>query len=730
MIENAKWITAGEEEHAPCIVKKFHIENAQTASLYITGLGYFIAKINGKNVTEDLFNPVHSDYRERDFSKLLYPFKDETTHRVYYCKYNVEKLLKNGENTLEVYLGNGWYFQDKRTAEGHLEFGKGLITKFVLQVTDGNGTVTELFSDGTEKWRATEVVENNIFYGETHDWRRLERNTYKPVTVEPEFATSFTLQTCPAERIIRRIKPTLVKAEGNRKIYDAGETVSGWVKIKAKGRSGDKITVVNHSEILKENGDLQVNTVGGGIKNDNGELQAQRTTYVLDGKTRYYHPKFSRQCFRYFEIEGEFISLTVELVHTYIPERTTFSCDNEVLNWLYEAYKRTQAVNMHDGFPSDCPHRERLGYTGDGQITASAAMTFFDCKEFYRKWIRDIFDCQDIHNGHVQHTAPFYGGGGGPVGWGGAIVQVPYAYYLHYGDKELVNAAMPPINKWISYIKSRTENGLVCKEEEGGWCLGDWAAIDGMTIPQEFVNTALFVYNLQKVCFLMQEIGQDASEYANLAQSYKKSIVSAYYNAETHSFCDGVQAADAFALSIGLGDEMTKRNLIERYTDMGYFDTGFLGTYQLIEYLLNVGEEDLAFNLLASKKRGSFGHMMIHGGNTIFEYLKYEAGSGGSMCHPMFGGVAEFLPRALLGFPVNNDGTRLTLSPVFPRNVNRACGSMTFGGRKASVFWRRKGETVYYQIRLPKGYEGTVVYNGDQQIIRGTKTIKFKQEKK
>lgn len=709
MIENAKWISANEAEQAPCIKKFFTAGKIKKALLQITGLGYFYVKINGKNVTRDLFNPVFSDYRERSFKSVLYPMRDKTSHRVYYCQYNVEKFLKEGGNSIAVYLGNGWYRQSGRTAEGHLEFGERLIARFSLSMTDREGKTLEILSDGSESWTSTEVVKNNIFYGEVQDARRMnEKPIYYPVAVEKDFDTEFSLQECPAEGVVKKIRPALIKTVGKRRIYDVGETVSGWVKIKAKGKSGEVITV-NHSELLKEDSELQVNSVGGCIENDRGEPQLQIVRYILDGKTRYYRPRFCRQAFRYFETNGEYDGLTVEVVHSLIKERTSFSCDNGVINWLYEAYKRTQLVNMHDGIPSDCPHRERLGYTGDGQITASAAMTFFDCKSFYRKWIQDIIDCQDTENGHIQHTAPYYGGGGGPVGWGCAVVQVPYAFYRHYADKETVKKAFPHAKKWVDYIVSRSENDLVCREEEGGWCLGDWSAIGEMKLPQEFVNSSLFVRNLQKMAYLAKEIGEkeEIPRLCGLIDKYKSAIVNKYFDKQTGSFCGGVQGADAFALSIGLGSRKTKENLIGYYTENCFFDTGFLGTYQLIEYLLKNGCVDQAFDLLASERKGSFGYLKTLGENTICERLEETYASH---CHPMFGGVAEFLLSVFLGFPENNDKKSFTLAPEFPGGLSFARGSMIIGGEKVCVSWKKTKGKVVYRVVVPAACSVKVKY--------------------
>ncbi len=715
MIENAKWIAAMEAEQAPCIEKKFSVGKVRSAILDITGLGYFYAEINGKKVTDDLFNPVFSDYRARSLNNLLYPIADKMTHRVYFCRYDIAEMLKCGDNVLSVYLGNGWYRQTKRTAEGHLEFGNKLIARFSLRYVDEQGCEREILSDGTEVWRQTEITDNNIFYGETQDLRVLVKTSkYGDVTVEDDFETIFTLQTCPAERVIRTIAPRLVKQNGNKCVYDAGETVSGRVCLRAYGNSGD-VVKVNHSECIAKDGTLDVNSSGGDILNDRGEKQLQLTKYVLDGTNRELYPKFCKQAFRYFEVEGKAEVVSVEVIHACLSERTTFSCSNSVLNWLYTAYKRTQLINMHDGFPSDCPHRERLGYTGDGQITASAAMTMFDCESFYRKWIRDICDCQNIDNGHIQHTAPFYGGGGGPVGWGGAVVQVPYAFYMHYGDKSLVQEVLPHITEWVDYIISRTDNGLVCREENGGWCLGDWATSD-VVIPQEFVNTTLFVCMLEKAAFLAEQVGNCdlVNKFVELCKQYRKSVTKAFFDDKTGSFAGGVQGADAFALAAGLGDRRTLDNLVAKYTVNRRFDTGFIGTYVLVEQLLVHDKVDVAFGLLSATVKGSFGYLKRLGETTIWEYLDTK---WCSHAHPMFGAVAEFLPKVLLGLPDKERTNEVVLRPRFPHKLSHAEGSALYDGKPVEVRWRKTNNTIRYRVFVANGLNVSVICNGKTTVL-------------
>ena len=484
--------------------------------------------------------------------------------------------------------------------------------------------------------------------------------------------------------------------------------------MRAYGNSGD-VVMVNHSECIVKDGTLDVNSSGGDILNDRGEKQLQLMKYVLDGTNRELYPKFCKQAFRYFEVEGKAEVVSVEVIHTCLSERTTFSCSNSVLNWLYTAYKRTQLINMHDGFPSDCPHRERLGYTGDGQITASAAMTMFDCESFYRKWIRDICDCQNIDNGHIQHTAPFYGGGGGPVGWGGAVVQVPYAFYMHYGDKSLVKEVLPHITEWVDYIISRTDNGLVCREENGGWCLGDWATSD-VVIPQEFVNTTLFVCMLEKAAFLAEQVGNCdlVNKFVELRKQYRKSVTKAFFDDKTGSFAGGVQGADAFALAAGLGDRRTLDNLVAKYTVNRRFDTGFIGTYVLVEQLLAHDKVDVAFGLLSATVKGSFGYLKRLGETTIWEYLDTK---WCSHAHPMFGAVAEFLPKVLLGLPDKERTNEVVLRPRFPRKLSHAEGSALYDGKPVEVRWRKTNNTIRYRVFVANGLNVSVICNGKTTVL-------------
>ena len=262
--------------------------------------------------------------------------------------------------------------------------------------------------------------------------------------------------------------------------------------------------------------------------------------------------------------------MEILVIHSDCDVTSSFKSSSEGLNFLYDAFIRTQLDNMHGSFPSDCPHRERLGYTGDGQLGARPAMMFLDTKEFYRKWIQDILDCQDLKSGHVQHTAPFMGGGGGPGGWGCAIVFVPFEYYKQFGDIQVLKDAYEPILKWFGYLKTRMDNNLITREEEKGWCLGDWCVLEKLEMPAPFVNTCLFVKALRQFFKMAEILGKndDLSSLKKLEQDLCEAIKANFLSDDGH-FCGGKNGADLFAYEIGLLDDSVMDEVAKDYEEKG-----------------------------------------------------------------------------------------------------------------------------------------------------------------
>ena len=585
--------------------------------------------------------PPVSDYCPRDLSTLYYPISDTFSHRVYYCRYALSDYLNHGDNIIEIQLGDGWFRQDVRTGEGKLSYGKPCLA-YALRV-DGK----EYLSDENIFWHNSEILKQNLYVGELHDFR------YQDTMLKPAERLEMPLgKLCesdtPHDKIIRIIKPTVLYQDASRTVYDAGVNLSGVVSFIQKAAK-DEQTLVVYAERLRDDGSLFVGSAG---------ETPQKDTYISDGNERFCMPKFVFHGFRYFEIIGKAEDVWVHEIHTDIPIRARFSSDHAVLNFLYRASVRSLYSNMHAGVISDCPHRERLGYTGDGQLTADLAMTVLSSEKLYEKWLRDIADGQDPTTGHIQHTAPFGGGGGGPGGWGGAIVIVPYMIYLHHDRLDLLREYYPHMQKYIAYMESRVEDGLVVREEPKGWCLGDWCTPDQIAIPEPFVNTYFLIKCLDYMVEISTLLDDFDAPWAKKSAEYRKSLRRHYYDAEKNTYCGGIQGADAFALDIGIGDVPMAEALADKYDTLGAFDTGIFGTDILIRVLFDNGFGDVAMKLLTSEKQNSYGAWMNRGETTLCEYWGMKA----SHNHHMFGAPLRYIFSRALG--VEDSGGILIITPA------------------------------------------------------------------
>ena len=714
-LHNSRWIAPSEPSASPIITRSFTVgaDELPESQLYVTGLGFFEVYLNGRKLGDEYFQPLLTDYEPRSFDVITYPCRDRFTHKIFYLSYDAAPYLKSGENHLEIWLGGGWYVQTERVAEGHMSYGDR--PKCIYSLKLGRRCI---YSDGSETWSDSEIVYSNLFIGEIHD--PTAAKSCGRVTVLPQPASELCPQYGAPDRLIRRLVPKPVTSDGERRVYDAGENISGLVRIHTRaGYTGE--LVLRFAENLNPDGTLNFASSGGDCRCSDGKHQIMCDRFVSDGSERVFEPKFVWHAFRYFEIVGEFDSLEVLVIHADTPLTAEFESDSEGLNFLFDAYVRTQLDNMHCGIPSDCPHRERLGYTGDGQICAPTVMQDFDCREFYRKWIHDILDCQDLDRGHVQHTAPFMGGGGGPGGWGCAIVLVPYYYWKQYGDLDLIGECYEPMKRWISYLVEHSENSLVTSEEEGGWCLGDWCTLEGCRLPEPFVNTCYFVVCLKLMCKMAAALGIDSDipKLTALASTSLNAIRTKYYDAERDCYCDGTQGADVYAAWVGLrGIEAAAKY----YDSLGHFDTGFLATDILCELLFDSGYGDVAYKLLSGDGKGSFLYMKRHGATTIWEHWL-----GASNNHPMFGAAARQLHRGILGIRQHEDSygwERAVISPCMPDGLGYAKGSILTPRGRISVSLTRADGEVIADITVPDSIDAVYTHgNTSAKLASGQNKI-------
>lgn len=695
----ARWIAPDEPMTVTVFLRHFTLgQLPKSALLNITGLGYFEAYINGASITDDKFIPAPSDYFRRDFSGATYPVRDSFTHRIYFHTFDISVFLRKGNNELKIITGGGWFVQNERIAEGKMGYADRPRCIFEFNL---DGEI--LASDGSEVYTDCEIRDTSLFIGETIDYTYTPKEP-KRVKTLPAPESILTQTDAVPDRIIRKIHPTLISECKEKRIYDAGENASALVALRA---NRGKYTL-RYSEYLDGDGDLDFTSTGSQSRGTSGNEQIMTDIFISDGESRTFMPHFTWHAFRYFEIEGDISGIEnveVCVIHSNVNLTAEFDSDSEGANFLFDAYARTQLSNYHGSYPSDCPHRERLGYTGDGQVCAPAAMMMFDSKVLYRKWIRDILDCQDINTGHVQHTAPFQGGGGGPCGWGVAIITVPYAYVKQFGDMSILTEALPAMRRYIQFIESCVENGMVMRESEGGWCLGDWEYLDSGKVPDHFVNTALFVHALR-----MYRRMSDSNEFEYLEFACLEALKREYV------LLKDIGAASVWATYIGIeSPEIPKKY----YEVLGKFDTGFLATDALIEILFKYGYADTAGKLFSSTGIGSFLEMKRRGATSLFESWSCH----GSGSHPMFGACTSSLFEGILGIrqAASSYGyEKICFCPSLPNNMNYARGSILTHRGRISVAIHRFDDKIEAILTVPDSV--TVINAGSEgysiEIVR------------
>ncbi len=713
---NAKWVGAHSSIASPLFRAEFSASNVKKAEITICGLGFFELHINGKRVSDDLLVPAFSQYCYRDLSKHYTERQDKMSYRTYAIKYDITDYLLDGNNALGVQLGKGWYDLDDDDDDGDptwTKYGR-LKLCYKIDIEYNDGSKAEILSDENLKCAESEITYNNIYGGERHDYLLEKKgfaaigyddSDWHPVEITDAPECDFMVQTCPTDKVTRTINPTLVKDSGEVSVYDCGEGITGYAVIKSK-ENGATVTA-RYADALNDDFTLDFYPSGG----DERKLQQEVFKNTEEGGI--YYPHFCWHAFRYIEVSNNAEIVAVNVTHSDCPVTSGFESDNEVLNWLYETYLRTQLDNMHCGVPSDCPHIERLGYTGDGQLCAEAVMLLTDSKEFYRKWMGDIADCQDVETGHVQHTTPFCGGGGGPAAWGGAIVIVPYMFWKTYGEKEVIEQYLPNMLKYIDYMVGNSENGLVYKEATE-WCLGDWCApielhkpefhtMSRVLIPETYVNTVLFIKQMKMVIELAKTIGKEelTAHLPELIEKASKMVDLAYFSPMTHCYCGDVQGANCLALDAGLGDEKTLQMTVEKYADRECFDTGIVATDVLPRILFESGNAQLAFDLITSRKLPSFGYMMEQGATTLWEDWLPER----SLNHPMFGALTRYLFTYLLGISQSADSTgfeKITIKPCLVNGMNKASGFITTAKGKIAVAYEKAADKVNFTVELPE----------------------------
>ena len=713
VFENAIWVTTDLGDVSPVIRTNFDIyAKVKKATLNILGFGTYVFYVNGRLGSDDLFQPMSTNFEHRDFPK-----GEVMGVRSYVNTYDITELLKQGKNTIATMLGNGWYDGTRQEKP----FGERKLCLCVkLETDDGVSYVGTSLND---KYAPTFVKKSNILEYEIHDYTGWDASVLSEAYDDAALpcvreakppVTEYYFSDCPRDGVVEELIPRKVGQIGDATVYDAGINLAGIPVLRSLGKPST--IKISFSEELTEDGDVEEK-----------HSAWQRFEAVVGDDPVEIKNVFSWYGFRYFKVEGDAEAVKVQRTHTRADITSSFNSSDSTLNWIYDAYLNTQRCNMHHGMPSDCPHIERRGYTGDGQLTCRSAMHLLDMRKFYEKWLEDISDCQDRLTGHIQYTAPYTHSGGGPGGWGSAIVVLPYEMWKHYGDDSSLERLYPQMLHYFEYLESHSENMLVNSDTPGEWCLGEWCTPGPVILPAPFVNNYFYVKALEKTIEIAEYIGrnEDIPRLKERMEERKHAITVAYFNPWDGNFLGGAQGANAFALDIGIGDARTQKRFIDYYDNLGHYDTGIFGTDIVTRKLFEYGRADIAVKLLTAKDPHGFGKWCMDGATTLWEYWFNSR----SHSHPMFGAVVTYLYEYLLGIKQEKGSVgfgRITIAPAYVDALTMASGHITTERGVIAVSYEKNGDKTTLKVTVPNGVVANVTTpSGEVVEVTNTADIAF-----
>ena len=719
----AQWIDpemahdAGVKQPASCLCRRFTVEMPGSARLYITCHGLYAAFLNGKRVGDFVLAPGTGDYRKR---------------LTVQC-YDVTELLKTGENELAVTLGDGWY-RGSVGIDGLRNFyGDDLALLCQLEL---NGSVI-LCSD--ETWEASQsgpIRENDLETGEIYDARMEKITDWHGVTVRDfSFDNLAETQSVPIleqERFPGRI----IKTPNGETVVDFGQNLAGYTELRVTANAGQKI-ILWHGETLDENGNFTQKNFEPGDRNKNGGIP-QKTEYTCKDGLNVYKPSFAIYGFRYAKVETD-IDLTdaqfaAIAVYSRMPQTGFFTCGNADVNRLFQNSLWSMRSNFCD-IPTDCPTRERAGWTGDAGVFAPTAAYLMDCYPVLRKWLGECRSAQE-ENGLVQNIAPVNDQRNqitmmlqGSAGWGDACILVPWALYQAYGEPAILEENYDMMTRWLAFCENRARENTRPQNENNPWKeyladqgfhFGEWCEPDVNNMLAMWKNATegapevatAYYYRSASLLAQIAEVlrkPEDASRYAEIAEKAKKA----------YRFCclkDGQIISDrqceyvrpiAFGLLDGEENQQAADALNALVIKNGYhLNTGFLSTPDLCRVLAENGHTDTAYKLLLQKDCPGWLYEVKQGATTIWETwdgVRPDGTVHDSLNHYSYGAVCGWLFSGVCG--IQPEAGKLTIRPYPHPSLGHAEAKWLSPVGEIRSEWQYENDQILMNIAVPVSAE-------------------------
>lgn len=725
---------AYQNDPMPLFRKEFKTsKKINSARLYISGLGYFEAYLNGKKVSDNVLDPGWTTYRKQ----------------VLYVVHDISSLVTQGNNVVGVMLGNGWWnplpfkIFGRWDLRDYQQTGRPCL-KSEIHIHYDDGSIDIIPTDETWLTAPGPIIKNNVYLGEHYDARLEVKNwntlatqsvAWRKVSKAAGPDGSMTVQMQPPIKVTRTIRPVSIKEQAKGiYIVDLGQNFAGLVRLKVKGPAGTTIKVRSGEGIFAD-GTINLMTAvatqikKGGIKGGPGapETAWQEDNYTLKGKgVETWSPRFTFHAIRYLEIQGWPGKPTVNDIeglrlNADLKSNGSFSCSNEMFNKLHEVIQWTFLSNVFS-VQSDCPGREKYGYGADLVVSANAFIYNYDMSNFYRKAVRDFANDQQPDGG-ITELSPFvgiadrgYGGNSGPLGWQLAFPFLQKQLYEFYGDRRIIEQYYSAFQRQLQFLESHAVDGLY------HWDISDHEALDPR--PEAFSASAFYYHHV----LLGAEFAgilhrpEDSLRYSKLAQIIKKNIIDRYCVKGTGRFDNATQSAQLFALWYDLSPEkeLTRKVLMEEFDrHQWHVSSGIFGVKMMFDVLRDLDENEVAYKIANQRDYPGWGYMLNNDATTLWETWGFPE-TGPSRNHPMFGSIDEWFYRSLLGInPAAPGFKKILLKPQPAGDLTWAKGEYNSVSGKIVSDWKIENGKFLYRVSIPANTTAAVYIPSDDGVITG-----------
>lgn len=714
----ARWIDPelphedSQRQPSSVLRKVFQVSDTKNARLYITCHGLYEAKLNGKRVGNFVLAPGADDYRLR----------------LQYQTYDVTDLLQLGKNEITVTLGDGWYRGNNGVDGLYNYYGSDMALLCQLEVSGK----PVLLSD--ETWQASQsgpVRLNDMEKGETYDARMEAITDWHGVTVKDY---GFDVLCCSESVPIleqERFPGRVFKTPNGETVVDFGQNLAGYIELRVNAKAGQKITLW-HGETLDENGNFTQSNFDPGERNKNGGIP-QRIDYICKDGLNVYKPGFSIFGFRYAKIETDAdlsdARFTAIAVYSEMKQTGFFTCGNADVNRLFLNSLWSMRSNFCD-IPTDCPTRERAGWTGDAGAFTPTGVYLADCYPILRKWLAECRLAQG-EDGLVANIAPVNNSGSfisnmlqGSSGWGDACILVPWALYEAYGDKTILAENYEMMVRWLAFVEKRAKKTRIQNLRnpykkylvDEGFHFGEWLEPDvssmdtmkkNMMLGAPEVATAYYYKSTDLVARIADILGktEDSRKFRDIAEGARNAY--RYTCTKNGVISSKRQAEYVRPIAFGLLDEAESQaaadQLAKMVADNNYhLNTGFLATPFLCRVLSDYGHTDTAYRLLLQDTAPSWLYPVKHGATTIWESwdgVREDGTVHDSLNHYAYGAVSGWLIGDVCGIHLS-EGT-LTIAPKPSKVLGFAEGIWDSPIGKVVSKWQYDNDCLHICVQVP-----------------------------